>query len=72
MIEISTAWEIVEPGLIRIPTTNVCVRRHHDGYYLVEWNSKPVIGRAYYMTLDAAKIDSYKFLKELYNMGYDA
>lgn len=64
-------WEIVEPGLIRIPSTSVCVRHHIDGHYEVEWRDIPVTGRNYYLTLDSAKHDAIRHLKDMYDMGYE-
>lgn len=58
-------WEIVEPGLIRIPSTSVCVRHHTDGHYEVEWRNNTVVGRGYYLNLDSAKYDAIRHLKDM-------
>jgi hypothetical protein len=64
-------WEIVEPGLIRIQSTSVCVRHYADGHYAVEWRNIPVTGRNYYLNLENAKYDAIRHLKDMYDMGYE-
>lgn len=67
-----TAWEVVRPGVIRIPTTCVEVhlvltmRQHH---YEVRWQDRTVDNTCF--DLDHAKFVAQNWVADLLTMGMD-
>ena len=67
-----TAWEVVRPGVIRLPTTDVEIHMLDDaareGLYEVRWRDR-VIART--MVLSYAKLRAQDWLADLLAMGME-
>ncbi len=68
----STEWTVVSPGVITLPTTGITIQLMPDwstGHrYRVMWNHREVSRTA---TLDFAKLEAQKWLRELLDMGME-
>ncbi len=68
----STEWTVLSPGVIELPTTGVTIHLMPDwstGHrYRVMWNHREVSRTA---TLDFAKLEAQKWLRELLDMGME-
>jgi hypothetical protein len=68
----STEWTVVSPGVITLPTTGITIQLMPDwstGHrYRVMWNHREVSRSA---TLDFAKLEAQKWLRELLDMGME-
>lgn len=66
-----TAWEVIRPGVIRIPTTSVevhLVLDQRQPHYEVRWQDHTVDVS---LDLDCAKFVAQKWLADLLAMGMD-
>lgn len=70
--EPSIEWAVVAPGVITLPTTGVTIQLMPDwstGHrYRVVWNHREISRTA---TLDFAKLEAQKWLRELLDMGME-
>lgn len=70
--EPSIEWAVVAPGVITLPTTGVTIQLMPDwstGHrYQVMWNHREISRTA---TLDFAKLEAQKWLRELLDMGME-
>lgn len=66
------AWTVITPGVIELPTTGITIELMADwstGHrYKVMWNYREVSRSA---TLDFAKLEAQKWLRELLTMGIE-
>ncbi len=68
----SLEWTVLSPGVIELPTTGITIQLMPDwstGHrYRVVWNHREVSRTA---TLDFAKLEAQKWLRELLDMGME-
>jgi len=66
-----TSWQIVEPGLIALPTTGIRIRRDpKDGTYHLEHNGAKMRA-GMFMTLYDAKVGARELCRDLIGMGLE-
>lgn len=68
----NTAWEVVQPGVIRLPTTEIEIHLLEDwsrfARYEVRWRDRVI---ATSMVLGHAKIQAQEWMAELLAMGLE-
>jgi hypothetical protein len=66
-------WMVVEPGVIRLPTTSLEIHMDPDlsklHRFSVVWQSQVVTKSA---TLDMAKLEAKRWFADMLSMGFDS
>lgn len=62
-------WTLIEPGLLQMDTTNLCIRYDAAwGLFRVEHNGAPLASHNYH-TLETAKRKTYHYARDMFEMG---